>query len=269
MKIPKPAPFVLISTHHGSMIVNRNDYHMVDANRGYGVGYQIMQQSCYDPGDVNLALGVLNLRRQYFGDGVVAIDCGANIGVHTIEWGAHMAGWGSVYAFEAQERIFYAMAGNVALNNCLNVTARYCAVGAEVGEMEIPEPNYNRPASFGSFEILQRENTEFIGQSIDYSKNLKKVPMLSLDSLDLQRVDFIKVDVEGMEEQVLQGSVALIEEFKPIMFIELIKSDRTVLEEYLTKRNYKLMNSGTNVLAIHEDDQSLNHIGEQQNETNR
>jgi FkbM family methyltransferase len=247
------------------MIVNRNDYHMVDANRGYGVGYQIMQQSCYDPNDVNLALGLLNLRRQYFGDGVVAIDCGANIGVHTIEWGAHMTGWGFVHAFEAQEKIFYALAGNVALNNCLNVSAKHCAVGADVGAIDIPEPDYTRPASFGSFEIQQRENTEFIGQTIDYANQLKSVPMTSLDALELERVDLIKIDVEGMEEQVLEGATALTEKFKPIMFVEVIKSDRSAIEGFFSARNYKIMNSGMNILAVHEDDQSLSHIGENKN----
>jgi hypothetical protein len=49
------------------------------------------------------------LRRQYFKDGVVVIDCGANIGAHTIEWGKRMTGWGSVLAIEAQERIYYAL----------------------------------------------------------------------------------------------------------------------------------------------------------------
>ena len=39
----------------------------------------------------------------YFGDGVMAIDCGANVGVHTLEWSRLMYGWGEVIAFEAQE----------------------------------------------------------------------------------------------------------------------------------------------------------------------
>src|SRR5260370_16749261 len=38
----------------------------------------------------------------------------------TIEWAKRMTGWGSVLAIEAQERIYYALAGNIALNNCFN-----------------------------------------------------------------------------------------------------------------------------------------------------
>jgi FkbM family methyltransferase len=55
----------------------------------------------------------------------VAIDCGANIGTHTIEWAKKMTGWGAVIGIEAQERIFYALAGNIAINNCFNALQRY------------------------------------------------------------------------------------------------------------------------------------------------
>ena len=40
--IKRPAPFVLVSSGHGTLIVNRNDYRMIDAERGYGVGYDIL-----------------------------------------------------------------------------------------------------------------------------------------------------------------------------------------------------------------------------------
>jgi hypothetical protein len=87
MKNPKrKIAFVLASSDHGTMIVNRFDYRMVDENRGFGVGFQLLEGSSFDPQEVNLALDLLTLRRKHFGDGVMAIDCGANIGVHAIEW---------------------------------------------------------------------------------------------------------------------------------------------------------------------------------------
>src|SRR3954464_13718743 len=109
--VPRPAPFVLIASNHGTMIVNRNDYEMVDDRRGFGVGFKIMNYSCHDPEEVDFVLTLLEFRRKNFGDGVVALDCGANIGVHTVEWARLMFEWGRVHAFEAQEKIFYALAG--------------------------------------------------------------------------------------------------------------------------------------------------------------
>src|ERR1700756_1782003 len=102
--------FVLASSSHGTMIVNRLDYRMLSADVGMGVGLQILEAGAFDPTEVKLAVELLALRRRHYGDGVLAIDCGANIGVHTIEWAIAMTGWGSVLAVEAQERIYYALA---------------------------------------------------------------------------------------------------------------------------------------------------------------
>jgi len=259
-KPPRPAPFVLISSNHGTMIVNRNDYHIVDDRSGYGVGFDIMSASEFSPSEVGLILKLLQLRRAYFGEPVVAVDCGANIGVHTVEWARAMYGWGHVYAFEAQEKIYYALAGNIIINNCLNVTARCAAVGNSSGVIDIPEPNYLMPASFGSFELKQSENTEFIGQPVDYSHPTQQVPCITLDSLSLERMDLIKIDVEGMEIEVLEGAAHSIERHRPALFIEVIKSDQERLNGFLAERGYRLFPAGMNVVALHEADASLEHV---------
>src|ERR1700753_2998008 len=141
--------FVLASSKHGTMIVNRLDYRMVNAEQGFGVGFPILESAAFDPDEVKMAIDVLNLRRRHHGDGVVAIDCGANIGVHTVEWARHMTGWGVVVAIEAQESLYYALAGNLAINNCFNARAIHAAVASAPGIMKIPNPNYLAPASFG------------------------------------------------------------------------------------------------------------------------
>lgn len=260
MTTPKPAPFVLMSTQHGSMIVNRNDYHKTADNRAYGVGYQLMSRSCYDLNDVQLILELLKLRHATYGDGVVALDCGANIGVHTIEWANLMTGWGEVHAYEAQEKIFYALAGNIILNNCLNASAKHLALGSANGKITIPEPDYLKPASFGSFELKKRENNEYIGQDIDYLNANKEIDLITLDSLNLARVDLIKIDVEGMEVEVLNGAKLLIGTHKPILFIEIIKSNKQNLISLLESFNYKYIHLGMNILAINQDDQCMNKI---------
>src|SRR5271155_1769463 len=163
---PRKLAFVVASTEHGTMIVNRFDEHRLPDNTGFGVGYQLFETACYDPGDVTTLLTLLDLRRRYHGDGVVAVDCGANIGVHTVEWARHMTGWGVVVAIEAQERIYYALAGNLAINNCFNARALHAAVASAPGSMKIPNPNYLAPASFGSLELKKRDEPEFIGQDI-------------------------------------------------------------------------------------------------------
>ena len=217
---------------------------------------QILTHSSYDQIEVNLATRLIEKRRQYYKDGVIALDCGANIGVHTIEWAKNMTEWGEVFSFEPQEKIYYALSGNIAINNCFNVTAKNVALGSEIGKIEIPTPNYNKPSSYGSLELKKKKNNEFIGQEIDY-QNTKQIDMLSIDSLKLNRIDFIKIDVEGMEEEVLKGSTISINRFCPILLIEHIKSDINSLKNFLEKKNYEIFVVGMNILAIHKEDPTL------------
>lgn len=94
-KPPRKLGFIIAATDHGTMIVNRFDQPFVKPNLGIGAGFQLLNKASYDPNEVGL---MLDLRREAYGDGVVAIDCGANLGVHTIEWAKHMTGWGVALA---------------------------------------------------------------------------------------------------------------------------------------------------------------------------
>ena len=251
--------FVLASSDHGTMIVNRLDYRMVDAERGYGVGFQILQTAAFDVAEVKLMVDLLALRRKHFGDGVVAIDCGANIGVHTIEWAKAMTGWGSVLAIEAQERIYYALAGNIAINNCFNAVAVHGAVSSESGILPIPNPNHSVSSSFGSLELRQRNGNEFIGQPIDY-QNTVNVRKLTLDEFSLPRVDLIKLDIEGMELEAIEGASRTIAASRPIMLVEKAKIDAAQLRRALETRGYEVIEAGINVLAVHTSDGTLAEI---------
>jgi FkbM family methyltransferase len=251
--------FVLASSNHGTMIVNRFDYHMVDSQRGFGVGFQILETASFDAPEVKLVVDLLALRRKHHGDGIVAIDCGANIGVHTIEWAMSMTGWGSVLSIEAQERIYYALAGNIAINNCFNAIAVHGAVSSESGILQIPNPDYFVPSSFGSLELRQRKGNEFIGQPIDYEKTVN-VRKLTLDEFNLQRVDLIKIDVEGMELEALEGATRTINQSHPIMLIEKIKADAGKLRQWLGEHGYEIIEAGINLLAIHKSDKTRTEI---------
>ena len=236
------------------MLVNRHDYRTTPKGT-YGVGHQLLNTGAYDQGEVDLAIKLLISRKENFGSGVVAIDCGANVGVHTIEWAQVMHGWGKVIAFEAQERIYYALAGNIAMNNCFNAKAILAAIGSKEGEILVPKPDYFAPASFGSLEIRQRPDTEFIGQVIDYkAENCSTIKMMAIDELGLERLDFIKIDIEGMEIEALTGAQKSISKYKPQLMIEKIKSDENELKKFLNQFKYKHVNVGMNLIAVHTDD---------------
>jgi FkbM family methyltransferase len=259
---PRPVPFVLAATNHGNLIVNRNDYHAAEVT--YGVGFQLLESSCFYPQEVVLALTLLSKRKASLGPGVIAVDCGANIGVHTIEWARHMHGWGNVIAIEAQERIFYSLCGNITINNCLNAKAIWAAVGSNSGKMRIPIPDYNKPASFGSLELRKQDTTEFIGQEINYAEDgCTTVDVMTIDDLRLTRLDLLKIDVEGMEMDVLLGAERTIDSCRPAMIIEVKKSNRGDITSFITNFGYNYYPFyDANILAIQKSDTLCSEISE-------
>jgi FkbM family methyltransferase len=240
--------FVLSASDYGPMIVNRFDYNQTKKG-AYGVSLQLLQTSRYEPQELDLIKQALLQRRQQRGDGVVAIDCGANLGAHTLMMAKLMDGWGRVVSIEAQEWIYYALCGNIALNNCFNVRAEWAAVSDAVGVIRVPRLDYTKVASFGSLEIERRTPGENIGQAIDYS-NTYPVPIVTLDALALPRIDFIKVDVEGMEEKVLRGATKTFALCQPVVLLEQIKSNRDNLRAFFKARNYSVTDKGTNILCV-------------------
>ncbi|MGH9520400.1 MAG: FkbM family methyltransferase [Terriglobales bacterium] len=244
---------MLAGTDHGSLIVNRFDYKPIGEDDGIGVGFNLLRNSCYETQEIGVGVAMLDLARNFRGDGVVAVDCGANLGVMAVEWARAMTGWGRLIAFEAQERIFYALAGNLALNNCFNAQARHAAVGAQCGTMSVPCPDYLRPGSFGSLELVKRTDNEFIGQEIDYGSTAE-IPCLTLDSLSLSRLDVLKIDVETMEMDVLNGAKETVRRCRPMMIVESLKANKPELQGWLEAAGYAVFEMGANFVAVHHAD---------------
>ena len=250
--------FVLAATHHGPLILNRLDYCATASGAEFGVGIDILRSGGYGEQDVHLLAHLLQGRRENFGDGVVALDCGANIGVLTVDLAKRMADWGQVIAIEAQERIFYALAGNIALNNCFNARAILAAVGSTPGSINVPVPDYLTPGSFGSVELKPSGAPEYIGQAIDYTPAaMASVDSMIIDAMGLTRLDLLKIDVEGMELEVLAGARLTLAACRPIVFAEHIKVGHDRISAVLEAAGYKMFISGMNSLAIHQDDPVL------------
>lgn len=247
--------FVLISTDHGTMIVNRYDYCAQEDGRFYGVGRVLMEFSAFDREEVYRLVDVLHARRMLYGDGVVAIDGGANVGVHTLTWARAMIGWGSVIAFEAQERIYYALAGNIALNNLINAQALHLALAAREETLAISPPNYMTPGSFGSFGLRDGKN-EDVGQTIN-GNTVVHVRAVPIDLLALPRLDLLKLDIEGMEIEALEGCRQTIQRCRPVIFAEWVKSDKAQLVSMISAFDYDVFEYGINLIGVHKTDPTL------------
>lgn len=240
-----PLPFILAATDHGPMILNRLDY----AGWGNGVGAELLEKGRYEHDEMRLLTQIVNKCRHMNGDGVVAIDAGANIGVVSVTLGNFMRGWGRVVSIEAQERIYYALCGNIALHNLFNVRAIH---GALVGKYSrppaMPEIDYTKPASFGSLEIYDGAGNKDLGQVVN---SYKHVDPYHLDDLVSDRCDFIKLDIEGMELEALAAADDILNHLRPVLWIESMKNDQGPgLHELLQSRRYSIKPHGDMIMAV-------------------
>lgn len=157
--------------------------------------------------------------RQVVRPGDVVVEVGANIGAHTLHL-AHLVGpSGAVHAFEPQRIAFQALCANMALNS---ITQAYChplAVGREPGFVVVPRLDPHRGHNFGGV-AMRREGPG------------ERAPLVTLDSLDLPRCRLIKVDVEGMEEEVIAGAGGTIRRHHPYLYVE---DDRPAKSESLIR----------------------------------
>lgn len=240
------------------MIVNTLDRNRLPSGEYYGVGHQLFDHGSFDPDELELVKANLLELHALRGNGLIALDCGANIGVHTLEMAQLMQSWGEVIAYEAQERLYYALCGNIALANLFNARAFCIALSNDSGTLAIPRPNYTKSGSFGSLELRRRANTEYIGQNISYAvDDMQMTRTLALDEAQLPRCDFIKLDVEGMELEVLEGAKNLITTHRPTLLIEWIKSGIEPLTKFLTPLNYTAIQHGMNLLCKPMDESSI------------
>lgn len=70
----------------------------------------------------------------------------------------------------------------------------------------------------------------------------------------------MKIDVEKMEMEVLKGAEATIKAHKPILIIEIIKSNQAEIVKLLESWEYQMFPMGMNILAIHKNDPVLTRI---------
>ena len=76
--------------------------------------------------------------------------------------------------------------------------------------------------------------------------------MITLDSLKLERLDFMKVDVEGYELNVLKGGEETIKRYRPVIWCEaLTDRHKKMLQQYLKSFDYSISRlSDTNFLFL-------------------
>lgn len=149
--------------------------------------------------------------------GDTVIDIGANLGYYTLLAADLVGTEGRVVAIEPNPEVFRRLSASIAVNGFASrVDARNVALGA-------PGESGTRP-----FFVPEGEpkNGRFIGANEDAARlathgNVFDVALGAIDPEQFQRVDFIKIDVEGAELMVLDHLRPVLDKFRPQLICEV------------------------------------------------
>jgi len=224
--------------------------------KGVVIAKKFAQLTFYDhtfywnPKDRNslLGIGLLGTYEQkeissivrFLKPGMVVFDIGGNFGLHAMIFAKHVGRAGHVYSFEPLKLIYDELTKNIVLNGYEDtVTANNFGLSDKKGREKI----YIVPEfGTGATSLRKRWSGANIVQYCD---------LLPLDSYvkkqQINKLDFIKCDVEGAELLVFKGGIKTIEKHKPVIFFEAIDNhtklfDYTVEEEleFLRSLSYEL-----------------------------
>jgi len=141
----------------------------------------------------------------------VALDIGANIGCTTILF-ANIAN--KVFSFEPSPTTFHFLQKNVDRAKSSNVTLINMGLGKVNGQYELTFSPGNRSGGFVSNQLQTSA-----GHQVEQITILKGDDFISNEKLS--RVDFVKIDVEGFEWDVIEGLRDTLDTFKPVVALEL------------------------------------------------
>jgi FkbM family methyltransferase len=196
----------------GAMIYNVNDVFIGRALDKYG----------------EISRGEVRFLRQLIAAGMTVVEVGANIGILTVPFARLVWPGGVVIAFEPQRIVHQMLCGNIAINAIENVVAYNMAVGRQAGSITVPPVDYALPGNFG-------------GVSVGAAAAGESVLLTTIDALGLDRCDFMKIDVEGMEQEVIEGASDTLRRFRPRLYVENDRAEKSpALIEQLLALDYRL-----------------------------
>ena len=217
----------------------RRDDSVFIARPGVPLGWHIAFFGTYEPELRKV------FRRVLAADGI-AVDAGANVGWHTLLMARLVGEGGRVLAVEANPSVRARLLEHLQLNEIQNVDVIPCALGDAEGSVEFQAPDADDPAA-GDGHVIDAADIQ--------GGDVIRVEVRTLDAilepLYLDRLDLVKIDVEGFEWPVLKGAQNAISKFRPHVVFEYIEEyarrgggSAHDLAEFFAERDYHLRTVG-------------------------
>ena len=189
----------------------------------------------------------------------VFIDAGANIGAYSLVASKIVGDQGKVIAFEPVKNTFDHIQENISLNNLKNIDLNKTALGEKKERITIYSGD---DSNTGNSSIIKNEASHSASEEIQ---------CINFDEefSDLERIDFLKIDIEGAEYYALKGMIKSLEKFKPTILIEISdeiidkadysKKDLIVLLTNIGYQQYGLNESGE-IIPVSDQDSSYHNF---------
>lgn len=171
--------------------------------------------------------------QQYYIENTNIIDLGGNIGTTTLLMSEVLSNNCKIFTFEPiySDILFK----NISDNNLNHRVVIYpYGVGNEIKTLKIKPVNLSDETNFGGVSIIQ---------TLEDKDDSYKIDIFPVDYFNFDNISLIKIDVEHMEIEVLEGCLNLIIKCKPTIIIEtyqLNKLKETSIFKKLTELGYEI-----------------------------
>ena len=184
---------------YGTMLFYENDRY---------IGYGLEKYGEYSEAEAQLY-------RRVIAPGSTVVEVGANIGALTLALADIVGVEGRVVAFEPQPENFSLLYKNIVANAFEGIVTAYdVAVGSEQNANEVIP------------SLSEIANNNYGGVELGSGRQLVSVTTLD-QMIYTGKPSFIKIDVEGMEAEVLCGAVELIKTHRPVLYVENDRADKS------------------------------------------
>jgi len=186
--------------------------------------------------------------------GNAVMDIGANIGEWTLRMANMVGSDGRVYSFEPNPLINKSLNKTLRVNNLSQVSLSQFALDNCSGDSEFTTPmDANDRAIHGESRLGTEQGNWNIHTDVSKTKTIKvKTTTLDQFSTDnsIDRLDFVKIDVEGKEINVLEGGRETFSRFLPALVLEVgceEDTDRKKISDLLRSWGYEI----TGIIVAH------------------
>lgn len=197
----------LVPEHAGAFTVRNGEIAFSGDIRSF-IDREVYLFGGYDVANVGCFLSRVPIERY----GTV-LDVGANAGTHTL---AFARSFESVHAFEPNPTLWPQFERNVALNKLSNVRLHKIGIGdrdADLPFHTIDKPNYG----LGTFSTLEQYDLPLRAVATCPVRHGSRF----LSEIGVERVDAVKIDVQGFEPEVLRGLHEVLERDRPVVWCEI------------------------------------------------